>query len=176
VIIPTYRRKESVYKLLRLLKEQQGIDLQIVLIDQNSYGFFDKQAFENDNRVTYVHQASPNVAAARNTGFLKAVFETILFIDDDLEPDPHFCQSGMEIFEQYAEIGAFVPMVYDLQGETLAYRRNELYKLKQHSLNRHIFSISDTMSAAVFSKGPGDLIAPFFNFQKQGKIRNFSYE
>src|SRR5262249_2970791 len=89
IIIPTFRRKESLYRLLDRLVVQQDVRAEILVVDQNPAGYLeDLERFGRD--VKQVMLAEPNASQARNVGFLASRGGIVLFVDDDLVPEPDF--------------------------------------------------------------------------------------
>lgn len=149
VIIPTYKRTDSIVRLVKLLLQQQGAQIEVLVIDQNPPGYFSAEAMQLFNQVKYLHQSSPNASSARNFGFGHASAKYILFLDDDLVPDELFCKKGIEILNNCPEAGSFVPLVYSVNEDKPA----ALSNLKRKSLKNEQcggFQITDSISAAVF--------------------------
>jgi GT2 family glycosyltransferase len=149
IIIPTYKRKESLAKLLHALMTQKNISPEIIVVDQNPPGFLNESIPEGSN-VKHLILKSPNVSEARNRGFMHASGDIILFIDDDLLPGDEFCSKGMAVFNDYPGIGCFSPLVYNEEGKTLALRQAKSKFIRHFKNNPEIFSITDTISAAIF--------------------------
>ncbi len=150
VIIPTYKRIESIQRLVTLLLQQEGVSIEIIIIDQNPQGYFPTEVRELFAKTTYLHQAQPNASTARNLGFKEASAPYVLFIDDDLVPERSFCKKGIDVFVSCAAIGCFVPLVYS-QNED---KQTSLDNLKRKAVNGQEqcggFQITDSISAAVF--------------------------
>ena len=119
VIIPTYKRKESLALLLRALLAQQGVRPEIIVVDQNPPGFLDS-VIPPDDTVKRLVLEKPNASDARNKGFIHSSGEFVLFIDDDLLPEADFCLRGLEIFNTFPAVGCFSPLVYNAEGKELA--------------------------------------------------------
>lgn len=150
VVIPTYKRTDSLERVLDLLKAQDNIVLEIIVVDQNKPGYFNEALNTKLNEVIHIVQHIPNVSLARNTGFKRSTAPYILFLDDDLIPEPNFCRKGLDIFKQYPLIKSFVPLVYSSEGKGFSFSdaRKKLIKFYQHDIL--VFSITDAISAAVF--------------------------
>jgi GT2 family glycosyltransferase len=150
VIIPTFKRRDSLLLLLDLLRKQQGLSLEIIVVDQNPpnyFGAIENSAFAGIKRVRL---EKPNVSAARNAGFKASSGEFILFIDDDLEPEPDFCSKGLQVFLDHTEIQSFSPLVYNEMGKELALKHAHYKFMGRFENDKRIFSITDTISAAIF--------------------------
>ena len=154
VIIPTYHRTHSLKALLKLLKEQTiAAELEIIVVDQNDKGFLIGELGEEVlDGVIQVELEAPNVSTARNLGFKRSTADNILFIDDDLEPESTFCETGLEILSSNSEVGCLCPLVHNDLGKEYS-----LFLLKKKFTGRNLNDgslrgITDTMSAAVFFK------------------------
>ncbi|HTL07867.1 MAG TPA: glycosyltransferase [Chitinophagaceae bacterium] len=152
VIIPTYKRTDSLARLLSLLMKQENIVLEIIVVDQNSEAYFDDDMQLLLNKVLWIKQPVPNASTARNRGFLAASADHVLFIDDDLVPGTDFCKKGMEVFSTYPAIHSFVPLVYTEAGEEQSVKEAKIKQVSNYAGQDVIFAITDTISAAVFFK------------------------
>ena len=101
VVIPTYGRIDSVKALVDALDQQSGVDLEMIVLDQNPDG---RLAFLASSRfpLTRIVLDEPNVSTARNVGFAASRGSHLLFIDDDLRPDPDFCARGIHSLQVLA--------------------------------------------------------------------------
>jgi glycosyltransferase involved in cell wall biosynthesis len=148
IIIPSYRRKDSLLRLLDALRKQQSVVTEIIIIDQNEEDFWSAQEKEiNFKDVRFLRQKKPNVSAARNHGASIANHQHLLFIDDDLVPEENFCNEGVAFF-QHADVKAFCPTVYGYEGKEEAMNQ---YKNKHtQSIHPHVYPIEETLSACLF--------------------------
>jgi GT2 family glycosyltransferase len=93
VVVPTYRRRDAVLRLLAALGEQladertgAGVDV-LVVVDGSDDGTLEAvQQLSYPVPLRAVHQPSAGVAAARNRGLREAQGEIIWFVDDDMVP------------------------------------------------------------------------------------------
>lgn len=150
VVIPTYKRGDSLKNLLQCLKNQKSLKIEIIVVDQNGDDFFNQEMKQLLTTVIHIKLDKPNASRARNVGFLKAHSSVILFMDDDLLPEPEFCLKGLEVFKKFPEIECFVPLVYNDLGLSQAFQDIELKKKIHHPQSEDIISIGDTITAAVF--------------------------
>ena len=85
VIVPTRNRSQRLAVALRSALEQEGVDLEVVVVDDGSTD--DTQelvARIDDPRISYVHRDDPGgVSLARNVGIQQARGRWIAFLDDD---------------------------------------------------------------------------------------------
>ena len=135
VIIPTFNRKESLFRLLDALRSQQQVTLEIIIIDQNSSSHFSEDEHHKLHHVRHILQETPNVSAARNTGAALALSDHVLFVDDDLVPEPNFCHELLSVIRKYPMVRAFAPLVFSYEDKSLLkvqyskrYLKNKLYK------------------------------------------------
>ena len=105
IVIPTYRRNDSLPRLLSRLSNQTHQDLDVVVVDQNP------DASDPDWLKTApaelplrrLHLTEPNASTARNHGFLNTDGDIVLFIDDDLIPEADFCARGIEVMQMHEQ-------------------------------------------------------------------------
>ena len=150
VVIPTYNRTDSLERILDFLKVQENIILEIIVVDQNKPGYFNETLNAKLDGVTRIIQHIPNVSMARNNGFKRSTAPYILFLDDDLIPEPNFCKKGLDIFNQYPLVKSFVPLVYSSEGKEFAFSDAWKKLIKFYQQDTSVFSITDSISAAVF--------------------------
>ncbi len=97
IIVPTYRRRESVRRLLRALSGQTlapGLFEVIVAIDGSDDGTRELVASSSAPfRIIGLWQPNAGRASACNLGARHAHGDILLFMDDDMEPDPG-CVAG----------------------------------------------------------------------------------
>ena len=92
VVIPTYRRPNSLKAILTSLKTQSYKNFEVIVVDQNPR----KSAVRMPKlrqRVSTVALAKPNRSLAKNCGMARANGDLILFCDDDIVPGPDFLQA-----------------------------------------------------------------------------------
>ncbi len=150
VIIPTYKRAESLERVLDCLMTQENIGLEIIVVDQNEPGFFKENVTSKLGEVIHIVQPMPNASLARNTGYKKSTAPYILFLDDDLIPEANFCKNGFDIFKDYPLIKSFVPLVYSLEGKEFAFLDSKKKMIRYYPNHISVFSITEAISAAVF--------------------------
>jgi glycosyltransferase involved in cell wall biosynthesis len=90
VVVPTHRRRDLVVRLLRGLCDQELADFEAVVVvdgaDEETTAAL--RALETPFPLTVLEQPHGGVAAARNRGAKEARGEILLFLDDDMAPDP----------------------------------------------------------------------------------------
>jgi GT2 family glycosyltransferase len=177
IIIPTYKRKESLNNLLQALLMQENVVPEIIVVDQNPPGFL-KGSIPVAPNIKHLILEHPNVSDARNRAFMHSTGQIILFIDDDLLPGNEFCSQGMKIFNDYASINCFSPLVYTQEGRELALAQVKSKLVGRFKNNPEIFSITDTISAAIFFRRAyyektGGFDPLLFDFAKTAEDQEF---
>jgi glycosyltransferase involved in cell wall biosynthesis len=150
IVIPTYKRTHSLERLLDCLLKQDNKDLEIIIVDQNPQGFFTPAFFIKLQQFVYVYQNRPNTSLARNNGFKASTAPYILFLDDDLIPEPYFCSKGISVFNDFPLIRCFVPLVYPENEKEIWISNIKKKIISEYPGNKLIYSITDFISAAVF--------------------------
>jgi glycosyltransferase involved in cell wall biosynthesis len=104
VVIPTHNRRSSAVRALEALTAQKGVagKFEVVVVVDGSK---DDTAAAISGRewpfpLTLVEQSQKGLAAARNAGANRAGGEFLLFLDDDMIPQPTFLR---EIFRSLSE-------------------------------------------------------------------------
>jgi len=149
VIIPTFKRTDSLLLLLQRLQQQSGVVQEVIVVDQNPAGYLDG-ILSSLPEVRHMRLPVGNASAARNQGFLASRGEIILFIDDDLLPENDFCQKGVSLFGEHPEIGCYSPLVYNAEGRDVALQQARVKAIGAVDAGSGVFPISDTISAALF--------------------------
>lgn len=90
VIVPTRGRRELVLRLVRQLRDQEftNFDVVVVIDGPNDGTAAALRALELPFGLTVLEQEHRGAAAARNAGAAVASGEILLFLDDDMAPDP----------------------------------------------------------------------------------------
>jgi GT2 family glycosyltransferase len=107
VVIPTYNRLDSLKRVLDAL-EGQVYPLEkfevVVVSDGSADGTHEYlRNIRTPYRLKPLVQTNQGPAAARNYGVAKATGELILFIDDDVVPDPHLIREHVRLHNRQAE-------------------------------------------------------------------------
>jgi succinoglycan biosynthesis protein ExoM len=118
VIIPTFRRPDGLRAAITSLLAQSCPPDQLVVVD-NAPEACARPIIDNMRAVarfdvTYVHEAEPGVANARNAGMLAATGRYIAFLDDDEIACPHWLESLLYTARALGRPVVFGP----LRGET----------------------------------------------------------
>jgi len=85
VIVPTRNRSQRLAMALRSALEQEGVDLEVIVVDDGSTDDTEELVARiDDPRIRYVHRHDPGgVSLARNVGIQQARGRWIAFLDDD---------------------------------------------------------------------------------------------
>jgi glycosyltransferase involved in cell wall biosynthesis len=107
IIIPTYQRKDLVVSTVRALARQayQGTFETIVAVDGSTDGTAQAvRAMGVPFPLTVVEQSNQGSASARNRGVEVARGDILLFLDDDMEADPHLLAEHVRSLNAGAEV------------------------------------------------------------------------
>lgn len=92
VIIPTYKRADTLERAVNSVLEQDYSNLEIIVVDDNNPNTEYRAQTEkimkrfSNNNIKYIkHKKNKNGSAARNTGIRNADGDFIMFLDDDDE-------------------------------------------------------------------------------------------
>ena len=90
VVIPTHQRRDRVIHNVEALARQELSSLEaIVVVDGSTDGTADAlRELDLPFPLSVIEQENAGAAAARNVGARAAAGDVLLFLDDDMEPDP----------------------------------------------------------------------------------------
>jgi GT2 family glycosyltransferase len=116
IIIPTYNRCEQLQRVLSGLERQTVPSDQfevIVVSDGSTDGTCDfLTTASTELQLKPLFQENSGVAAARNTGLHQASGQIILFLDDDVVPDPQLVAEHLRIHaSQHGDVIVLGPML-----------------------------------------------------------------
>jgi glycosyltransferase involved in cell wall biosynthesis len=118
VVVPTYRRRESLRRVLRGLAEQawEPDRLEVLVVSDGSDDGSVEMArtLPMPCALTVLEQANQGPAAARNLGIEKARGPMVLFLDDDVVPSPHLVAEHARAHRAASNLVVIGPM---LQGD-----------------------------------------------------------
>lgn len=104
VIIPTYERHDLLTKLMSGLNEQTNKDFEVIIIDQSSECWKERNDFCGMD-ICYCHVSFRGASKARNFGIRLSRGQIIAFIDDDCEPDINWLKNVVKYFNMSGVIG-----------------------------------------------------------------------
>lgn len=92
IVVPTYNRDAVLVETIRLLLEMQPRADEIVIVDQTERHAPETETalrvLSEKKDIRWIRLSSPSIPKAMNTGLLEARGEVVLFLDDDIVPDP----------------------------------------------------------------------------------------
>lgn len=108
VIIPTYKRKETLRTAIESIMKQTYENLEIIVVDDNDAGSEYRKSVEKimeqyreNSRIIYVqNEKNMGGAAARNVGIQKAKGEYLAFLDDDDMYYPEKIEKQVLVFQK----------------------------------------------------------------------------
>ncbi len=116
LVIPTLDRQEAVYNLLRHLEHQRRAPDEIVIVDQSSRDDARLVAYAAGHPAVRLHRiAERGLPNARNVGVRLSSGDVVLFVDDDVIPDPDLIAAHAEAYRHpgIAGVGGRVRGGYD---------------------------------------------------------------
>jgi len=93
IIIPSYKRQESLQKLLKSLKTEMGQYLEIIVVVQG------EKKCKLPRNVKVIYLKEPSMTHARNMGAKKAKGDLILFLDDDVVAHKGLIENHVKNFQ-----------------------------------------------------------------------------
>lgn len=104
-VVPTKNSIRTISSCLESLRNQQGADVEIIVVDNSSNDGTDEVGRAlADIFIT----AGPERSAQRNRGFEAGTGDIVFFIDSDMVLEPTVCADIVEVFETRPEIGAVI--------------------------------------------------------------------
>ncbi len=112
LVVPTVDRPGALYNLLRHLEHQRRPPDEIVIVDQSPREDERAAAWPG---VRYHRIAQRGLPNARNVGLRLATGDVVLFLDDDVIPDPALCEAHLANYTDpdIAGVGGRVTGGYD---------------------------------------------------------------
>jgi GT2 family glycosyltransferase len=93
IVIPTYRREQVLLDTVRFLRQLNPPPVEILVVDQSeeheSATLGALQAWDREGSIRWIRLARPSIPHAMNTGLERARGDIVVFLDDDIVPDPH---------------------------------------------------------------------------------------
>jgi glycosyltransferase involved in cell wall biosynthesis len=124
VVIPTYNRCESLRVTLEALKRQETVEggFEVVVVSDGAPDATDSllvgwAAATLPFKVRPIFQENAGPARARNRGVEEAIGEVIVFLDDDVEPQPGCLSAHAERHRQDPKLVLIGPMSPDPQRQ-----------------------------------------------------------
>lgn len=120
VVIPSYNRRDNVLQLLKDVYAQQGVDFEVIVVDDGS----------PDDSVEAIRREFPQVnllvnevnggpCVTRNRGVRAAKGETIVGLDSDVSfSDPHLLSRVKELMELYPQVSGLAFRILKPDGKS----------------------------------------------------------
>lgn len=107
IVIPTYRRERVLLETLDQLLTLPDTAGEILVIDQTEQHEPETierlEALHAQGAIRWIHQQPPSITAAMNRGLQEANGEVVLFLDDDIAPEPFLVRAHQQAHEAHAE-------------------------------------------------------------------------
>lgn len=108
VAIPTYRRESVLLDTLRDLLALEHSPVEILVLDQTERHApaTDQQlaAHHAAGRIRWLRLAEPSIPKAMNRGLLEATQDIVLFLDDDIRPEPELLVAHLAAHQAHADV------------------------------------------------------------------------
>ncbi|MCB9420718.1 MAG: glycosyltransferase [Ardenticatenaceae bacterium] len=115
VVVPTFNRLDRLRQVIRALEAQTyPHDLfEVIVISDGSTDGTDEflQEIETPLNLRPVFQENQGVAVVRNRGIAEATASIVLFLDDDVVPDPCLLEEHMRIHQERDNVVVIGPML-----------------------------------------------------------------
>lgn len=140
VAIPTYHREHVLVNTVReILEKQTHKEFELLVIDQSERHDPETQIFLrsiDDPRYRYFRITPPSLTAARNFALRKARSPYIIFLDDDVEPDPNLIATFLETFKNKPDLSAIAGRVLQ-EGFPV---KKEVLKFDKYAISHGVFT------------------------------------
>lgn len=107
VAIPTYRREQVLLDTLDHLLDLAHAPAEILVLDQTEQheGATDRRLGElhDSGRIRWLRLATPSIPQAMNRGLLEAWQDIVLFVDDDIRPEPELITAHLAAHRVHAD-------------------------------------------------------------------------
>jgi GT2 family glycosyltransferase len=99
VAIPTYRREEVLIQTIEHFLNMPLPPAEILILDQTEVHFpmIEEMLknFETKRKIRWIRVVRPSITGAMNLGLLQANCEIVLFVDDDIVPEPGLLEAHL---------------------------------------------------------------------------------
>ena len=138
VVIPTYNRNKVLIDSIKCIINQSHPAREILVIDQTIDHDDDTErtlySWQDDNAIRWFRLKEPSVTIAMNFGLLKSISDIVLFLDDDIIPDPKLIETHIKVHNESKKIFAIAGQV--LQPNKLPL--STTYKSKKNHITNFI--------------------------------------
>ncbi|MEM6283281.1 MAG: glycosyltransferase family A protein [Chloroflexota bacterium] len=122
VVICTRDRTEDLKKCLPSILEQEGAEYEVIVVD-NAPSTEDTRLYVeslSSDRLRYIHEPTPGLSVARNTGLDAATGEIIAFTDDDALASADWLHRLVYVFETDDQVGCVTGLTLPAELESEA--------------------------------------------------------
>jgi len=191
VLIPTFRRNDSLERALRSVLAQTRLPDEIVIADNSpeagARDLITSLSPESPVTLIYVHVPDPGVANARNAGFNATQAPVIVQLDDDESAPPHWLHALLQARQALDAPVVFGPVVADMplaapvraayghrlfsrQGPAQMQVLNHYYGCGNALIDRSAMPLPDPVYAPETNDMGGEDDLLFDHLQRQGVV------
>jgi len=168
IVIPTYGRDEVLCDTIASLLQIDRGAYEIIVMDQTQrhdpHSERRLAEWQRNGEIQWRRLHAPSITEAMNQGVLAAAGDIVLFLDDDIIPDPNLLHNHLSAYEQYPEAWATV-------GQVLQPEDWENAETRQNIPPRANIQSDDSRDVSPYSTLSADLRFPF-NGEMSGWIGN----
>lgn len=99
IIVPIYKVENYLHRCIDSLKNQDYLNIEIILVDDGSpdnCGIICDEYANKDTRIKVIHQENGGLSAARNAGIDIAQGDYLMFVDSDDWVESNFCSFALK--------------------------------------------------------------------------------
>ncbi len=171
VVIPTYGRDSILIDTIRLLLTMTPAAEEILVVDQTPQHDSETEEkldrWNRSDKIRWLKLPRPSITDAMNRGLLESRCGFVLFVDDDIVPDPNLIAAHRAAYTLHPEAWAVAGRVLQpedenqqpmIEGQRLANDRQESQTKKDKGLQRDLtFAFNGTGPAWVKNVMAGNL-------------------
>jgi glycosyltransferase involved in cell wall biosynthesis len=127
VLIPTFGRETEVINTIDGLLKQTHLPDEIIVVDQNGdrYPALDRY-LQSIPRVRQIKTQTPGVAINYNLALRNAQGDIVLYVDDDVVPEPGLIAAHLLNYDREPQLGGVAGRVECLSGDPDPYKISEI--------------------------------------------------
>ena len=108
VVVPTYRREAVLVDTIEFLLSLKPAPAEVLVIDQTERHEPATSAVlhstSNAGAIRWIRLSEPSIPTAMNQGLLLATHDVVLFVDDDIRPEPELLSAHMAAHETHGDV------------------------------------------------------------------------
>ncbi|MBD2165786.1 glycosyltransferase family 2 protein [Calothrix membranacea FACHB-236] len=108
ILIPTYRREQVLIDTINYILALPVTAAEVVVIDQTpqheSVVAEQLHQWHKEQRINWLRLEQPSIPKAMNQGLLAARYDLVLYLDDDIIPDPQLVYTHWQTHQEYQDI------------------------------------------------------------------------